>query len=66
MLAERNSLAAVHRIEGIKEEYHWDWLRKASNHFEKIETLLLATYPLMRINLMPLVTKGKKRTIRRI
>ena len=30
MLAERNSLAAIHRIKGIKEETVIDWLRKAA------------------------------------
>jgi transposase-like protein len=42
MLAERNSLAAIHRVKGIKEETVLDWLRKAANHAEDIEKLLLA------------------------
>jgi transposase-like protein len=35
MLAERNSLAAINRIKGIKEETVMDWLRKASHHVER-------------------------------
>jgi hypothetical protein len=51
MLAERNSLAAIHRIKGIKEKTVMDWLRKAPNHVEEIEALLLANYPLTRVQL---------------
>ena len=43
MLAERNSLAAIHRIKGIKEETVMDWLRKAANHAEEIEAWCLPT-----------------------
>ena len=41
MLAERNSLAAIHRIKGIKEETVMDWLLEAANHVEEIEAILL-------------------------
>ena len=51
MLAERNSLASIHRIKGIKEETVMDWLRKASDHVEEIEALLLANYHLTRVQL---------------
>lgn len=51
LLAERNSLAAIHRTKGIKEETVMDWLRKAANHVEEIEALLLANYHLTRVQL---------------
>jgi transposase-like protein len=51
MVAERNSLASIHRINGIKEETVISWLREASNHVEEIESLLLANYPLTRVQL---------------
>jgi transposase-like protein len=64
MLAERNSLAAIHRIKGIKEETILDWLPKAANHVEEIEALLLANYPLTRVQFDAMWTyvghKGEK------
>ena len=64
MLAERNSLASIHRIKGIKEETIIDWLLKAANHVEEIEALLLANYPLTRVQLDAMWTyvghKGEK------
>jgi transposase-like protein len=67
MLAERNSLAAIHRIKGIKEETVMNWLREAANHIEEIESLLLANYPLSRIQLDAMWTyvghKGEKADI---
>jgi len=41
LLAERNSLAAIHRVKGVKEETVLDWLRVAAEHVEEIEALLL-------------------------
>ena len=52
MLAERNSLAAIHRIKGIKEEIVMDWLLEAANHVEEIEELLLANHHLTRVQLV--------------
>jgi transposase-like protein len=67
MLAERNSLAAIHRIKGIKEETTMDWLRIAADHVEEIEALLLANYPLTRVQLDAMWTyvghKGEKADI---
>lgn len=64
MLAERNSLAAIHRIKGIKEETVMDWLRKAANHVEVIEALLQANHHLTRVQLDAMWTyvghKGEK------
>jgi hypothetical protein len=64
MLAERNSLAAIHRIKGIKEETVMDWLLEAANHVEEIEALLLANHHLTRVQLDAMWTyvghKGEK------
>ena len=63
-LAERNSLAAIHRVKGIKEETVLEWLREAAEHVEQIEALLLANYRLTRAQLDALWTyvgnKGEK------
>jgi len=40
MLGDRNSLAAIHRIKGIKEETVMKWLEKASNHVGQFERLV--------------------------
>ncbi len=64
LLAERTSLAAIHRVKGIKEETVLDWLREAARHVEEIEALLLANYHLTRAQLDALWTyvghKGEK------
>jgi transposase-like protein len=64
LLAERNSLAAIHRVKGVKEETVLDWLRTAADHVEPIEALLLANYRLTRAQLDALWTyvghKGEK------
>jgi len=68
-LAERNSLAAIRRVKGIKEETILDWLREAAKHVEAIEALLLANYHLTRAQLDALWTyvghKGEKGDIQR-
>lgn len=51
MLAERNSLAAIHRVKGVKEETVMAWLHVAAAHVERIEALLLANYKLTRAQL---------------
>jgi len=51
MLAERNSLAAIHRVKGVKEETVMAWLHVAAAHVERIEALLLANYRLTRAQL---------------
>lgn len=65
LLADRNSLAAIHRIKGIKEETVADWLLKSKEHIEQIESLLLANYKLNRIQLDALWSyvgnKGEKK-----
>jgi hypothetical protein len=64
MLAERNSLAAIHRIKGIKEEPVMDWLLEAANHVEEIEAILLTNYHLIRVQIDAMWTyvghKGEK------
>ncbi|MGC9397960.1 MAG: transposase [Anaerolineae bacterium] len=64
LLAERNSLAAIRRVKGIKEDTVLEWLREAAKHVEAIEALLLANYQLTRAQLDALWTyvghKGKK------
>jgi transposase-like protein len=64
LLAERSSLAAIHRTKGIKEETVLEWLRKAACHVEEIEALLLANYQVSRAQLDALWTfvghKGEK------
>jgi transposase-like protein len=51
LLAERNSLAAIHRVKGVKEETVMAWLRMAAAHVERIEALLQANYKLTRAQL---------------
>jgi hypothetical protein len=67
MLAERNSLAAIHRTKGIKEETVMNWLLEAANHVEEIEALLLANHHLTRVQLDAMWTyvghKGEKAAI---
>jgi len=63
MLAERNSLAAIHRVKGIKEENRSGLAPQSCNHAEDIETLLLANQHLTRVQLDAMWTyvghKGK-------
>jgi len=44
LLAERNSLKAIHRGNEVKEETVMEWLRTADDHVERIEALFLAHY----------------------
>jgi transposase-like protein len=64
LLAERNSLAAIHRVKGVKEETVVAWLRVAAQHVERIEAILLANYRLTRAQLDAMWTyvghKGEK------
>jgi hypothetical protein len=64
LLAERNSLAAIHRVKGVKEETIMAWLRIAAASVERIEALLLVNYKLTRAQLDAMWTyvgnKGEK------
>jgi len=51
LLAERNSLAAIHRVKGLKEGTVMAWLRIAAAHLERTYALLLANYKLSRAQL---------------
>jgi hypothetical protein len=66
-LLKRNILASIHRIKGIKEETVIAWLREAANHVEEIKSILLANYPLTRVQLDAMWTyvghKGEKADI---
>lgn len=65
MLAERNSLAAIHRIKGIKEETVSAWLLQAAPQMELIEQVLLRDHKMSRAQLDALWTyvghKGEKK-----
>jgi transposase-like protein len=69
MLAERNSLAAIHRIKGVKEETVSAWLVEAAPQMEQIEQVLLRDYKMSRAQLDALWTyvghKGEKKDFRR-
>src|SRR5215468_3845352 len=69
MLAERNSLAAIHRIKGIKEETVSAWLVEAAPQMERIEQLLLRDHKMSRAQLDALWTyvghKGEKKGFRK-
>jgi transposase-like protein len=56
LLAEHTSLAAIHRVKGVKEETVMDWLRTAADHVERIEALVLANDQLNRTQLDTLWT----------
>ena len=69
MLAERNSLAAIHRIKGIKEETVSAWLLQAAPQMEQIEQVLLRDHKMSRAQLDALWTyvghKGEKKGSRK-
>jgi transposase-like protein len=69
LLAERSSLAAIHRVKGIKEETVMDWLEQAVGQVEVIEQLLLRDYHFTRAQMDALWTyvghKGKKGDMRK-
>ena len=51
LLAERSSLASIHRTKGIKEATVIDWLREAANHAQEVEEIMQAKYKLVRVQL---------------
>lgn len=51
MVADRSSLAAIHRIKGIKEETVDNWLERAASHVEQFEEDLVTKYKLSRVQL---------------
>jgi hypothetical protein len=64
MVGDRNSLAAIHRIKGIKEETVCRWLKLAQSHIEQIEEHMMENYQRSRVQLDALWTyvghKGEK------
>jgi transposase-like protein len=67
MLADRNSLAAIHRIKGIKEETVLNWLPQVASQMEQIEEALMRDHRLSRAQLDALWTyvghKGEKKDV---
>jgi|SRR5215813_6883579 len=51
LLAERNSLASLHRVKGVKEETVTAWLTQAAAHSEQMEEVLMRDYKLSRAQL---------------
>ncbi len=51
MLGDRSSLAAIHRIKGIKEETVIEWLLAAAQQTAEIEAVLIAQYHFSRLQL---------------
>jgi len=64
MVGDRNSLAAIHRIKGIKEETVCKWLERAASHVEQFEEQIVRTQKLSRVQMDALWTyvghKGEK------
>lgn len=65
MLAERNSLAAIRRVKGMKQETISDWLIQAAAQMEQLEQVLLKDHKMSRAQLDALWTyvghKGEKK-----
>ena len=64
MVGDRNSLAAIHRIKGIKEETVSKWLEKANSHIKQFEEYIVKEHKLSSVQLDALWTyvghKGEK------
>ena len=64
MLADRNSLAAIRRVKGVKEETLTAWVKQLAPQMEQLEEVLLRDYRLSRAQLDALWTyvghKGEK------
>lgn len=64
MVGDRSSLAAIHRIKGIKEETVINWLDRAASHVEQFEEGIVRKHKLSRVQLDALWTfvghKGEK------
>jgi hypothetical protein len=66
---DRNSLAAIHRIKGVKEETVSAWLVEAAPQMEQIEEVLPRDYKMSRAQLDALWTyvghKGEKKVFQK-
>ena len=64
MVGDRNSLAAIHRIKGVKEETVCKWLEKAKSHIHQFEEYIVRKHKLSEVQLDALWTyighKGEK------
>src|SRR5207237_9295026 len=64
MVGDRKSLAAIHRIKGVKEETVCEWLERAAAHMEQFEEHIVTARKLNRVQLDALWTyvshKGEK------
>lgn len=64
MVGDRNSLAAIHRIKGVKEETVGEWSERAAAHVEQFEEHIVRARKLNRAPLDALWTyvghKGEK------
>lgn len=64
MVGDRSSLAAIHRIKGIKEETICRWLKLAQSHIEQIEEYMVENHQLGAVQIDALWTyvghKGEK------
>ena len=69
MLADRNSLAAIHRVKGVKEETVTAWLKHIEPQMGQIEAVLLKGHKLSRAQLDALWAyvghKGEKKGSRK-
>lgn len=69
LLGDRNSLAAIRRIKGIKESTVLRWLELAEDHVEQFEEYLIKQYKLTRVQIDALWTfvghKGEKGGVQR-
>jgi transposase-like protein len=64
LLGDRNSLAAIRRIKGIKESTVLRWLKRVEDHLEPFDEYLIKQYELTRVQIDALWTfvghKGEK------
>src|SRR5436305_1183894 len=64
MIEDRNSLTAIYRMKGIKEETVCNWLERAAKHGGQLEEYLVVPYKLSRVQVDALWTyvghKGEK------
>ena len=64
MVGDRNSLAAIHRMKGIKEETVGRWMQRAATQVEQVEEQLVGPKKLSRVQMDALWTyvghKGEK------
>ena len=56
MIGDRSSLAAIHRIKGIKEETVCRWLEQAKSHIEQFEEYIVREHKLSCVQLDALWT----------